>query len=335
MWLKVTDSQIVYQREMRIRWFCGIATVFIAALFASIPVMTAPGSTWFQERSPLEILAYLAFPLFISLCGLAIVVTGLYGAGPEDLMVDLTTRTYRFRRGFPLLARWQDGTLEDIEAIYVRKFQNKSATVYWVMLAWKGQGRQTWFPIGDGRLETRKDVTLCSSKTGEEANTDAQRLAAKLGVSTEFAGSERYGRNPEQVQKFSNGAVVIAAGIAFLILLLLSGPELLAQYQLDVQGQTTQGKIVERRSGKYSHIKVAYTVNARVFKNNDDVKYTDYENLPLNGSVQVTYLPTYPKTSRTQFSNKRHRSALMLILYGGWMLIGCLWYVFKRKRAEK
>ena len=330
--LEVTDTQVVYQRSMGSRLFCGLATPFIAALFASLPIMIAPSPDWFQERSPLDILSFLAVPIFMCLCGLAIVVAGVYGAGPEDLIIDLTTRRYQFRRGFPLLARRQNGTLDDVEALYVRAYQNKNATMYFVMLAWKGQGRQTWFPIGDGRLATRKDVTLAGAKSMEEANVQAQRLAARLKIPVEFSGSERYRQNPEQVQKRAKAMIAVGSAVAFLVLLLFSGLPLLAQYQLDIQGHTTLGAIVKRRYGKHSHIKVAYQVNGRTYQNEDEVKYTDYQTLPLQASVQVTYLPDYPKTSRTNVSNTRRSSALMLLLYGGWLLVGCLWYFFGKRR---
>lgn len=87
--------------------------------------------------------------------GLAMVVAAMMLAGPEDLVLDFLTRTYRVRTGLRFLARWQEGSFEEFDRLELRK--QRSRTGWVIRLVWRIAGRDPFdvASVADSGAEAR------------------------------------------------------------------------------------------------------------------------------------------------------------------------------------
>jgi hypothetical protein len=329
------NNQIVYGRTSGSRWFSGIAAPCILALFTSLPLMLWSHLPWSVGHSPLELAQPLGLLLLMETCGIAISLTGFYGAGPEDLILDLTTRTYRFRRGFPLLAHWKTGPFSDFAGVELRTRVNKKLVFYRVVLTWRDTSGGNPSALSKFLQQLFKEVQIFATQSEAEAtrelNTAAERLSLPIVSDTNGQAI------PEQIQSRSIRMTVIGIVIAALLLGVLAAPPLVLQLQLDAQGKATTGTVTQARFGsKHSFLDFTYSVDGRTLHGEDDITRATAMAVGTGDSVDVTYLPNYPKTCRTNYSNTKHESVLFLSLYGGWLVLGSLYsvYQFSRKRPQ-
>jgi hypothetical protein len=331
--IKQDAAEVVYGKMPGSRWFCLLAMPLIGGLFASLPIMLFPTQRWITDRSPLEIIPRVALLSLIALFGVFMVLLCLYGAGPEDLILDLRTRTYRFRRGFPLLARWQTGPFSDIDTLYIRRQATKGGVFYRLMMGWSGRGRKSFFPLGDGPLESRKGVLLKSGSSLPDMEGEMRAISTTLGIPAEDLNAGTDGLSAEQTRKRSVSIMLWSVAVAFLLLLMISGPDLLIQQQLDTQGKVAYGTVTDFLSNKNSRIAVTYQIaDGRTFRGSDRVTRRAFDNMRIGAPIHVIYLPDYPKTCRTDFSDEKRSSLLTLSLYGGWLVLGSLYSLNRLKR---
>ncbi len=117
-------------------WFpCALALLFLLQSVPSRPVVTT------QNAGNL----FLIGAVFGLLAWLLVSVSG-----PNDLSLDSTRRTYRWRQGVPWRSRLRTGTWEEIAGIYVRR-RRTGREDYIVSLRWKG----TWRSFLLGQFHNR------------------------------------------------------------------------------------------------------------------------------------------------------------------------------------
>lgn len=310
----ISASEIIHRRPMGARLFVGIFGLLMVAGGVWIAAYFWPRPEQSYARLPLEVWSRAGFGIGLAAMSLFMDILFLYTAGPDDLILDLITRRYRFRRGFPLLARWQTGSLDDIECLYVKRVQNKSSVTYQTILAWKGQGEERFLLLGDGALATRKNVWLGSEKSEESAMETARQLAERIGVPALDCATARnhFGTNAGK-----QGTVALVGLILLMMILLLPFvPRLYIERLLDAQGRTTIGTVVEKEYNKSATVRFVYRVNGVEYRSSDQVQRKQANLLSMGDPIQITYLPDYPRTCRTPLSNKLRQAYAILITNG-------------------
>jgi hypothetical protein len=320
--IKSDATEIVYQKSLKVRWFCFFFAALFIAMCGYLAAAMFPSKQYMYARSPLEIVSRESSVLFVS-AGLLPILIGLYGAGPDDLILDLKRRTYRFRRGFPWQRKWWEGSFDDIECLYTKDYQTNNS-ICQMLLGWKGTGGEDRFALGDGDLQHRKDVLLGSAPGMAEAFEQIKTVAARMGVPAEDGlQPERKARNDRSGQRLSKRVLPLSFGIMALFFLLTSGPDLLIGRLLRSQGQTTRGTITGKHYGSHS-ISVGFRYAVK------NVPYTVTNHIParadagihVGDAVSVTYLPDYPRTARILQSNADREAYVNLVLSSIMLLIG-------------
>ena len=305
--LEVTASTVSYHRPISSRTGIGLLGVIIGAGCLCLLYHFYSRPDLFRDRSPADlgqIIAILLVPLF-GLCGPTAIF--LYEAGPLDLVINLSQRTYRFRRGFPLLASWQSGPLNDIADLRVETSKNKGTT-YRTMLDWKNTKIIPW-SLGDGAVSSRRSVQIMFSHEASQVHDEAQRLARLIDVPvTEIAPIWEEARRRDSIP------FVLVPVILFLALTGLS--PLLVAHELKTQGQTVQGRVMELRDGKGLSVRYTYQAGAHSFRGGVGVPASVYFSLKAGGPVSVRYLPAYPNTSTVVGARDSASSGPALLLAG-------------------
>jgi len=306
---EVTDSKITCHRPLGLRVGLGFFGVLIGAMCLSLVYLLWPPPGSLADRSPADVLSqtmpFLLVPL-LGLCGPTALF--LYFAGPADLIVDTNKRTYRFRRGFPLLASWQSGPLEDIADLRVSTVNNKSATSYQLMLDWRNTQAGPW-SLGNGIVSSRRPVQMMFSRDAGRVRDEARRLASRLGVPLQEAAPVW-----DQVRIRANIRLVLGPVILFFILAGL--PPLLVGHALETQGQPATGTVVALHRGKGYSARYSYQVNGHVFTGRASLPWSTYSSLEVGGPLPVHYLPAYPHTSAVVGAQSGGSTALPLMLGG-------------------
>ena len=179
---EATESKIYCRQSLGLQIGAGLFDILLGTmcLYLAYAFWPAPGSL--SERSPADILANtMPFLLVPLLCFCGPTLLALHLAGPADLTVDLDRRTYRFRRGFPLLASWQNGPLEDIADLRVKTVKNNSTASYQLLLDWKNTQAASW-TLGDGSVASRRPFQMMVSHDGGRVRDEAERIARQIGV---------------------------------------------------------------------------------------------------------------------------------------------------------
>lgn len=180
--LEVTETKVSCRRPIGFRVGIGLLGVFLGAMCLYLFYSFWPSPSSLADRSPADVLSQSLYFLLIPLAGLCgPTALFLYTAGPDELVIDTSQRTYRFRRGFPLLASWQSGSLEDLAGLRVKTAKNKSTTFYQIMLDWKNTQASLW-TLGDGAVSSRRPFQMMFSQDAGCVRDEAQRLASRLGV---------------------------------------------------------------------------------------------------------------------------------------------------------
>ncbi len=326
--VEVTDTRVSCRRPVGLRIGMGVAGGVFGVLCLALLVWIWPAPATLAQRSPADILSRLAPTVGVPLVGLCFpTLYFLYLAGPEDLILDTVRRTYRFRRGFPLLASWKEGPLDHIAGLRVKTLSSKSSgsksgSSSQVLLDWKNTQATPW-SLGDGAVASRRPVALSTSRDAGRLRQEAQDLARRLGVAWE----ERVPA-PERARKRAQSLLVLVPLLSFL---LLNGlPPLLVARALDSQGQTTAGTVTSLRHGKGYSASYTYQVGDHTFDGRASLSASAYEALEFGGSITVSYLPAYPHTS-TLAGAQTTRPAPLFLVYGALLVGLVLWTTLGRR----
>lgn len=299
---EVTESKVTCRKSIALRVGMGLFGMLLGGMCVSLFFLFWPAPGSLADRSPADVLDQTAPFLLVPFLGLCVpTALFLYTAGPEDLIVDTDRRTYRFRRGFPLLASWQSGPLEDIAGLRVKTVKsnsttqsssatkNKSTASYQLVLDWKNTEAAPW-SLGDGGVSSRRPVQMAVSRDANQVHGEARRLASRFGVPLEKTAPVW-----DEVRSRTRTRLVLVPVILFFTLMGL--PPLLVEHALDTQGQTAKGRVTALRHVKGYSVRYTYPVGARVFHGRASVPGSTFSSLEVGGLVSVRYLPAYPHTS--------------------------------------
>ena len=323
--LEVTETKVSCRRSTGFRAGIGLLGVLFGAmcLYVFYAFWPPPGSL--ADRSPADILSQSLFFLLVPLAGLCgPTAIFLYFAGPADLVVDASQRTYRFRRGFPLLASWQSGPLEDIAGLSVKTVKNKSTSSYQMMLNWKNTRTTPW-TLGDGAIVSRRPFQMMFSQDASRMHDEAQRLASRLGVPLQ----ENVPVSDEIRRRASSRLVLVPV---FLFFLLMGLPPLILVHSLESGGQPATGTVTALRAGKGAFVNYAYPVGGRIFTGHAAVPRSLYYSLAVGSPVSVRYLPAYPHTSTLIGARGADASGPALLMAG--MILVIFAVSSRRPRSE-
>ena len=152
--INATDTEIVYGRTDRDRWASGVVGAIMLAISTVPPIMFISAMPRSEGYSPQELEIRICGGLPFEMMGLFIF---LFFLVTEDLILDLKTRTYRYRSGLPLLTRWRTGPFSDIEDIVLRKASTRQGIAYRVVFKWRepapGLGRSMLRGVRDYILD--------------------------------------------------------------------------------------------------------------------------------------------------------------------------------------
>lgn len=321
--VEVTDTRVSCRRPAGLRIGVGVAGGVFGAVCLALLVWIWPSPAALADRAPADILARLAPTVGVPLLGLCFpTVYFLYLAGPADLILDTGRRTYRFRRGFPLLSSWQEGPLDHIAGLRVKALSSKAGSSFQVLLDWKNTAAAP-LSLGDGAVASRRPVALSVSRDADRLRQEAQDLAQRLGVAWE----ERVPA-PERARKRAQSLLVLVPMLSFL---LLNGlPPLLMDHALESQGQTTTGTVTDLHHGKGYSARYTYRAGGRTFDGRASLSASAYEAVELGGPITVSYLPAYPHTSAL-VSAQTTRTAPLFLVYGGLLVGLVLWTTLARR----
>ena len=323
--LEVTEAKVSCRRSTSFRVGIGLLGVLfgVLCLYIFYAFWPPPGS--FTDRSPADVLSRSLFFLLVPLAGLCgPTAIFLYSAGPADLILDASQRTYRFRRGFPLLASWQSGSLKDVAGLRVKTVKNKQTTFYHLLLDWKNTQAAPW-TLGDGAVASRRPFQMMSSQDAGSVRDEARRLAARLGVPLQ----ENAPVWDESRSGTSRRLVLVPV---FLFFLLMGLPPLILVHSLESEGQPAKGAVTALRAGKGASIRYTYPVGARVFTGGASVPWSFYSSLEVGSPVSVRYLPAYPHTSTVVGARSADVSGPALLMAG--LLLVIFAVSSRRPRSE-
>ena len=287
---EVTESKIYCRQSLGLQIGAGLFSILVGAMCLYLAYAFWPAPSSLSDRSPADILgntmSFLLVPL-LCLCGPTLLA--LHLAGPADLIVDLDRRTYRFRRGFPLLASWQNGSLDDIADMRVKTVTSKSTTSCQLLLDWKNTQAASW-SLGDGSVAGRRPFQIMASRDMGHVRDQAERLARQLGVPIqETAPVWEQARQRVQIW-FALVPFVLFVALTFL-------PPLVVRQTLKTEGQPVSAKVTALRHSKSYLVRYSYVVNGRVFEGRGSVPWSVYSSLDVGSSLPISYLPAYPRTS--------------------------------------
>jgi hypothetical protein len=288
--LEATDSGIVCRRSTGFRVSLGLLGGLFGALCLYLFYAFWPPLGALVDRSPADILSQSMYFLLVplaGLCGPAAIF--LYSAGPVDLVVNASQRTYRFRRGFPLLATWQSGSLEDVAGLRVKTVKNKQTTFYHLLLDWKNTKATPW-TLGDGTVASRRPFQMMSSQDAGCVRDAAQRLASRLSIPFQENAPVW-----DEIRSRTIRRLILVP--VFFFFLLMGLPPLIVTHSLEADGQPAMGTVKSLRTGKGSFVHYTYPVGGRIFTGHAPVTSSAYSSLEVGGPVPVRYLPAYPHTS--------------------------------------
>lgn len=307
--LEVTESKIICHRPSSSRVGIGLLGVLVSVMCLSLSYGFWPPPVSLTDRSPADILSQSLYFLLVPLAGLCgPAALFLYMAGPEDLIINTSERTYRFRRGFPLLASWQSGPLEDIAGLRVKTTKNKSTTLYHMMLDWKNTRATPW-TLGDGAVSIRSPFQMMSSQDASSVRNEAQRLASRLDVLLQENTPEW-----DEIRSLTTRRLILVPVFFFFILVGL--PPLIVAHSLEAGGHPAEGTVMTLRTGKGSFVHYTYPVGTRTFTGHAPVPGSVYSSLNVGGPVPVRYLPTYPHTSTVVGARSTDASSPSLLMAG-------------------
>ena len=324
--MEVTETRISCRRPPGLRIGLGVPGLLFGAACAGLLIYAWPSAASLAQRSPADVLCQIVPILLVPIVGLFF-PTGLflYIAGPADLILDTAQRRYRFRRGFPLLASWQEGPLDDIAGLRVHALSSRSGASYQLMLDWKNTQAAFW-TLGDGAVAGRRPVQLEVSRDMTRLRQDAQKLAQRLGVPVEE-------RMPAGEHSRRKAQRLLILGPVLLFFLLYGLPPLLVNQALQSQGQTTSGMVTALRHGKGYSVRYTYSVEGRSFDGHVSVPRVFYDTMDVGSPVTVSHLPTYPHTS-TLTGAQNSRNGTLFLLYGGVFAVLILWTSRSRQAAS-
>ena len=304
--VEVSETRIVCRRPLGLRIGMGIVALVLGAMCLALFGFFWPTPGAFAERLPADSVSQIASFLLVPLLGLfGPTALFLYFAGPADLIVDTDRRTYRFRRGFPLLAAWREGPLDDIADLRVGRLSERSSQL---LLDWKNTEATPW-TFGDGPVSSRRPVQMAVSQDTGMLRQEAQRLVSRLDIP--LAG------NAPALHEARRRTQTLLVLIPAVLFFLLSGlPPLLVNHALASEGQDVRGTVTGMRGGKGYSIRYTYLAAGKQFQGRASVPWPVYASLTLGGPVPVRYLPSYPHTSTVEGARSDDRADLLPLLVG-------------------
>jgi hypothetical protein len=120
--------------------------------------------------------------------GLFMVVVGLVAAGPEDLILDFPSRTYRLRAGPRFLAMWEEGNFASFD--HLELIKHRGSTRWSVRLRWQGRRKQRF------DLATFDDTGAERTDPRLHARRVMEGYAARLGIPSRDETGDPIGVQP-------------------------------------------------------------------------------------------------------------------------------------------
>lgn len=324
--LEVTATKIYCRRPVGLQIGLGVAALLFGGMCFWLIISFWPSLSSLAERSPVDTLSHLLPSLLIPVIGLCFpTAIILYNAGPADLILDTDQRTYRFRRGFPLLASWKSGSFGDFGELRVSALRTKSTSSQ-LLLDWNNTQASSW-TLGDGAVASRRPFLMGVSKDSAQLLQEAHRLAQQMGVQVQENKPDL-----EQARQRTLRQLVL---VSVLLFLLLSGlPPVLVARSLETQGQATSGKVTQMNHGRGYSVHYTYEAGGSTFQGRASVPWPVYENLNIGSTVPVRFLPAYPHTSTVVGSRDSIRG-MTLMVYGGLLVLFILVSTFARAKRGK
>lgn len=336
--VEFSEERVVYKKGKALQtlslltgFFLGLGSLYFIYAFTQRSLSA-------QGIHPLQSLPSLSLIGFFFFGGISVATFMLYGAGPDELVILPKSHSYRFKRGFPLLAPLHQGSWSDFHCLYIMIKKNKNGTFYHLYLGWNGEGYRMQSLFGDGSLSQRRDILLSGGNKLEVVQQEAEELSTLLGKPILPTENPRV----EQFTAFQKRMLSpLFNGVLVLLLLMVSLPpmgELYLLRQLEQCGVKTQGTIIDKESGENSNIYLSYWVNGFPYKRSDPVLTSDLSSIRIGDTCEVTYLPEYPRTMITPYSNSRRENGAKLIANGVVLLLcfgSSLFSKFKKKRLGK
>jgi hypothetical protein len=167
-------NTVIFRRRRSVRGLGVLLCVLQIAVVSVLPWQDIVGAV--KSHQPVPDWASLAV-LFLVLIVSPLTALSLYTAGPRDLFVDLSRRSYRFVSGWPLRPSVQAGTCDEFAGIFVRPSLNPRSMRYIVQIAWRQEGHPC--PVL-GFFRREDDAAALAD---EMAARLADEMAARLGLS--------------------------------------------------------------------------------------------------------------------------------------------------------
>jgi hypothetical protein len=162
------DRAIIYRQNAGTR-IAGSILIFIGVGIALLGIRDLSSLSAGIRSEHLDVLGAL-------IIGPLAALFGLYLTGPNDLRIDLRARTWRRRQGFPLFARWTEGTFEEFHYLTLQKQLGRGA-VWRVLLHFHGE-RAEKFTLE----EVMEEDSLSGADPRSQALDRMEEFARKLGL---------------------------------------------------------------------------------------------------------------------------------------------------------
>jgi hypothetical protein len=166
--LRNDDQAIIYRQNAGTR-IAGFILLFIGVGIALLGIRDISSLSADIRSGEFEVLGAL-------IIGPLAALFGLFLTGPNDLRIDLRARTWRRRQGFPLFARWTEGTFEEFHYLTLRKQLGRGA-VWSILLHFHGEKGEK-FELG----EIAEGDSLSGADPRVQALDLLEDFARKLGL---------------------------------------------------------------------------------------------------------------------------------------------------------
>ena len=309
------DGRVVIARPAFERWtglglallLLPVGTILVVAVLGSPGGAVNPAERWGQwGMLGIGMSAVFGLGLF----GLAI-------SGPDRLEIDPKSRTYRHRRGLPLLARLDEGDLDDFAGLFVRPVvgqPNRGVAAYRLVLA--------------PRREDRANVLLGGDLDEEAANARLSRLATetRLPIDPAIASDARHEARKARSVRLWGWIAAVGFALFGSGLLLQSIPALLADRAIDARGVVAPGTVRSVSRGRTSTVSYDFGVGNQKIRGQTTIDGHFAEILSPGDPIEVRYLPEDPRFNRSERSIGKRMGYFLgvfgLIVFGMGLEIG-------------
>lgn len=240
-------------------------------------------------------------------------IASLYSAGPEDLILNIKSRTYRFRTGVLFFAKWEEGTFADIECFYPYTQKYKGRTIYQLRLGWRGVGYKTPWKILGKTLATRQDIIVMTNKSKEIRDATLEELASKTGVQAWEPNNPRTLCMINLRKKALIPVIVCYCLLLSILALVPAASFLYLHAEWRKKGITVQGSVANSVSESSNRIVIRYPVEGFFLQRSVSIPPRLRKDIRPGDPVLVTYLSEYPRTIRTPYSTTERATQVSLV----------------------